>query len=211
MQACLEEPEVVAFSSVCTKFNLYDNDIVLVCLGKSSFVKSFINSIVIVIFLVSPFSRISPCFISYPFGSVTLNVRYLCCSCVNTVFFILSIFALIVPLFTKSTVYTILSPGIDKPTFIPVISAAFDSSIFAVPVVVALPIFVGLDKFSNLIPHFAASRYAVPFIFSVVDRAANATVKPAININKIEIIKSFTLLSFSILLFSFYYYYLPCL
>ena len=88
---------LVTFSSVCTKFNLYDNDIVLVCLGKSSFVKSFINSIVIVIFLVSPFSRISPCFISYPFLSVTLNVKYLCCSLVNTVFSILSILAFIVP------------------------------------------------------------------------------------------------------------------
>ena len=211
VQACLEESDVVAFSSVCTKFNLYDNEIVLVCLGKSPLVKSFINSIVIVRFLVSPADKMSPSETSLPSLSVTLNIKYFCCSLVNTVFSILSILALIVPLFTKSTVYVTLSPGVDKLTFIPVISAALVSSIFAVPVVVALPIFVGLDKFSNLIPHFAASRYAVPFIFSVVDRAANATVKPAININKIEIIKSFTLLSFSILLFSFYYYYLPCL
>ena len=100
---------LVTFSSVCTKFNLYDNDIVFVCLGKSSFVKSFINSIVIVRFFVSPADKISPSLTSFPFWSVTLNVRYLCCSCVNTVFSILSIFALIVPLFTKSTVYTTLS------------------------------------------------------------------------------------------------------
>ena len=113
--------------------------------------------------------------------------------------------AFIVPLFTKSTVYVTLSPGIDKLTFIPVIEAALVSSIFAVPVVVALPIFVGLDRFSNLIPHFAASRYAVPFMFSVVDRAANATVKPAITINNTTTTSAFVLLSFSIISTPCYY------
>ena len=58
---------VTALSSVCTKFNLYDNDVVLVCLGKSSFVKSFINSIVIVRFFVSPADKISPSLTSFPF------------------------------------------------------------------------------------------------------------------------------------------------
>ena len=117
----------------------------------------------------------------------------------------MSIFALIVPSFTKSTVYVTLSPGVDNPTFIPVIEADLASSIFAVPVVVALPIFVGLDKFSNLIPHFAASKYAVPFIFKVVDRAANATVKPATTINSTTTTSAFVLLSFP---FSTPYYYL---
>ena len=84
----------------------------LVCLGKSSFVKSFINSIVIVRFLVSPADKMSPSETSLPSLSVTLNVRYLCCSLVNTVFSILSILAFIVPLFTKSTVYVTLSPCI---------------------------------------------------------------------------------------------------
>ena len=147
----------------------------------------------------------SPSETSLPSLSVTLNVKYLCCSLVNTVFSILSIFALIVPLFTKSTVYVTLSPGVDKPTFIPVISADLVSSIFAVPVVVALPIFVGLDKFSNLIPHFAASKYAVPFIFKVVDRAANATVNPATTINNTTTTSAFVLLAFSMLFTPYYY------
>ena len=82
----------------------------------------------------------SPSLTSLPLLSVTLKVKYLCCSCVNTVFSILSILAFIVPLFTKSTVYVTLSPGVDKLTFMPVISAAFVSSIFAVPTSIVLPL-----------------------------------------------------------------------
>ena len=171
--------------------------------GKSSLVKSFINSIVIIKFLVSPADKISPSLTSFPSLSVILNVKYFCCSLVNSVFSILSILALIVPLFTKSTVYVTLSPGVDKLTFIPVISADLVSSTFAVPDVLASPVFTGSDKFSNLIPHFAASRYAVPFIFNVAESAANATVKPATTINSITITNTFVFFSFFIS-YSFY-------
>ena len=142
----------------------------------------------------------SPSETSFPSLSVTLNVKYFFCSLVNTVFSILSIFALIVPSFTKSTVYVTLSPGVDKLTFMPVISADLVSSIFAVPVVVAVPTLTGSDKFLNLIPHFAASKYAVPFIFNVVDRAANAIVNPATTINSTIITNAFVLLFFPYLL-----------